>query len=59
MAPLIDKYAKEHGAGLVIDNSKPWPEWPTVWVGATTDITKKLVEIYNTSLTVLGSMPGK
>jgi Skp family chaperone for outer membrane proteins len=55
LAPVIDKYAKEKGAGLVIDNSKPWPDWPTVWVSASSDITKTVVELYNAGSASAGS----
>ena len=26
--PVVDRYAKDNGFTLVIDGSKPWPEWP-------------------------------
>jgi outer membrane protein len=52
LGPVIDKYARERGVGLVIDNSKPWPEWPTVWAAASTDITKEVVDLYNAGMSV-------
>jgi outer membrane protein len=52
LGPVIDKYAKEKSLGLVIDNSKPWPQWPTVWVAASADITKEVVALYNAGATV-------
>jgi Skp family chaperone for outer membrane proteins len=47
LVPIIDQYAQENHLDLVIDNSKPWPEWPIVWVGNASEITKAVVEIYD------------
>ena len=57
LAPIVDQYAKDKGLGLVIDNSKPWPEWPTVWVSPLVDITKEIVELYNVAATHRSSVP--
>jgi outer membrane protein len=47
MGPVIDKYAKDNGLGLIIDISKPWPDGPVLWAGQSVDITKSVVDIYN------------
>jgi outer membrane protein len=47
MGPVIDKYAKDNGLGLIIDISKPWPDGPVLWAGQSVDITKTVVDIYN------------
>jgi len=47
LGPVIDKYAKENGLGLIIDISKPWPDGPVLWAGQSVDITKPIVDIYN------------
>lgn len=47
MGPVIDKYAKENGLGLIIDVSKPWPDGPVLWAGQSVDITRPIVELYN------------
>ena len=47
LLPVIAKYAKDNDLGLVMDNSKPWPEWPVLWVSPPVDITKAVVDIYN------------
>ena len=47
LVPIIDKYAQDNGLILVMDGSKPWPEWPVVWASPSVDITKAVVDIYN------------
>lgn len=47
LGPVIDKYAKENGLGLIIDISKPWPDGPVLWAGQSVDITKTIVDLYN------------
>jgi Skp family chaperone for outer membrane proteins len=48
MAPMIVKYAQENGFGLIVDTSKQWPQSPVLWYGEGVDITKPVVEAYNT-----------
>jgi len=48
MAPVIVKYAQENGFGMVIDTSKPWPQSPILMAGEGVDITKPVIDIYNT-----------
>jgi Skp family chaperone for outer membrane proteins len=47
MVPVIDKYAKDNGFGLIIDASKQWPDGPVLWATPGVDITKAIVDIYN------------
>ncbi|HYL14513.1 MAG TPA: OmpH family outer membrane protein [Terriglobales bacterium] len=47
LGPVIDKYARDNGLGLIIDISKPWPEGPVLWAGQSVDITKVIVDQYN------------
>jgi len=47
MAPVIDKYAKANGYGLLFDSSNPWPQGPLLWATATADLTKTIVDAYN------------
>jgi len=47
LLPVVEGYAKENGLTLVIDGSKPWPEWPVLWASPSVDITKAVVDIYN------------
>jgi outer membrane protein len=47
LGPVIDKYAKENGLGLIIDISKPWPDGPVLWAGQSVDITRTVVDLYN------------
>ncbi len=47
MAPVIDKYAKSNGYGLLFDSSNPWPQGPLLWATATVDLTKIVVDAYN------------
>lgn len=48
IAPLIVKYAQENGFGMVIDTSNPWPQGPVLLSGEGVDITKPVVDAYNT-----------
>lgn len=47
LLPVIDKYAKENGLGLIIDSSRQWPDGPVLWAGPSVEITKPIVELYN------------
>jgi outer membrane protein len=47
LLPVIDKYAKENGLGLIIDSSRQWPDGPVLWAGPSVEITKPIVEMYN------------
>ncbi len=47
MAPVIDKYAKTNGYGLLLDSSNPWPQGPLLWATAGVDVTKPIVDTYN------------
>lgn len=48
MAPVIVKHAQQGGFALVMDTSNPWPQSPLLWYGEQGDITKAVVDIYNT-----------
>jgi outer membrane protein len=48
MAPVIVKHAQEGGYAMVMDTSNPWPQSPLLWYGEQGDITKAVVDIYNT-----------
>lgn len=30
LVPVVDKYAKDNGLVLIMDGTKPWPEWPVL-----------------------------
>jgi len=47
MAPVIDKYAKSNGYGMLLDSSNPWPQGPLLWATASVDLTKTIVAAYN------------
>lgn len=47
MAPVIDKFAKGNGYGLLFDSSNPWPQGPLLWATAGVDLTKIIVDAYN------------
>jgi outer membrane protein len=47
MAPVIDKYAKSNGYGLLFDSSNPWPQGPLLWATSGVDLTKTIVDAYN------------
>jgi outer membrane protein len=48
MAPMLVKYANDNGFGLIMDTSNPWPNGPVLWAGPSIDITKPVVDSYNT-----------
>jgi outer membrane protein len=48
MAPLLVKYAGDNGFGVIMDTSNPWPNGPVLWAGPSVDITKPVVDAYNT-----------
>jgi outer membrane protein len=48
LGPVIDKYAKDNGFGLLIDSSNPWPQGPVLWANQAVDISKAIVDQYNT-----------
>jgi len=47
MAPLIDKFAKDNQYGVLMDVSQPCPQGPVLWFGATADVTRQVVDLYN------------
>jgi len=48
MAPVIVKYATDNGFAMILDTSNPWPQGPVLWAGPSVDITKPVVDAYNT-----------
>lgn len=48
MAPVIVKHAQDSGFGMIVDTSNPWPQSPVLWYGDGGDITKAVVDLYNT-----------
>jgi len=48
MAPVITKYAQDNGFGMIVDTSTSWPQNPVLWAAAGADITRSVVETYNT-----------
>jgi outer membrane protein len=47
MAPVVRKYATDNGLALLIDTSNPWPQGPVLWARESVDITKPVVDAYN------------
>jgi len=47
MAPVIDKFAKDNQYSLLLDVSQPWPQGQVLWFGAGSDVTKAVVDLYN------------
>jgi outer membrane protein len=58
MAPVIDKFAKSNGYGLLFDSSNPWPQGPLLWATSGVDLTKTVVDAYNAQSTVAPPPPG-
>jgi outer membrane protein len=57
MGPLVLKYAGDNGFGVILDTSNPWPQGPVVWSGPAVDITKPIVDAYNTQSGVPAPKP--
>lgn len=47
LEPVLENYARDKNLTLVVDSSKPWPEWPILWSTPSVEITKEVVAIYN------------
>ncbi|SRR5271166_1581371 len=47
LAPVLDKYVKSNGYGLLLDYSNPWPQGPVIMTSPALDITKAVVDAYN------------
>jgi outer membrane protein len=47
MMQTLDKYAKANGYSLILDVSNQ--NSPVLWAGASTDLTKVIVDAYNTT----------
>jgi outer membrane protein len=48
MAPVIVSYAQTAGFGMIVDTSNPWPQGPILWALPSMDITRSVVDAYNT-----------
>lgn len=48
MAPVIVNYAQTTGFGMIVDTSNAWPQGPILWAAPQVDITRAIVEAYNT-----------
>jgi outer membrane protein len=46
MMEVLDKYAKDNGYTMILDVSNP--QSPVLWAGASSDVTKAIVDAYNT-----------
>jgi outer membrane protein len=55
--PVILKYAQDNGLGLIVDTSTPWPQSPVLWAGEGVDITKSIIDLYNTQSGVPAPTP--
>jgi outer membrane protein len=51
------KHAQENGFAMIVDTSNPWPQSPILWYGEQGDITKAVVELYNTQSGVPAPTP--
>jgi outer membrane protein len=57
MAPVIVKYAQDNGLGVIVDTSNPWPQSPILWAASGVDITKPVVDLYNSQSGVATPTP--
>ena len=47
MGPVIGKYAKDNGLGMILDATRAWPDGELIWANDTVDLTKAVVDAYN------------
>jgi len=62
MGPVVTKYAQDNGFQLILDTSNGWPQGPVLWQSSgrdTIDITKQVVDIYNTQSGVAAPPAGR
>jgi outer membrane protein len=55
MMDVIDKYAKQNGYALILDVSNP--QTPVLWAGTNINVTKDIVDAYNTQSGVAAPPP--
>jgi outer membrane protein len=58
MAPMIVKYSQDNGYGLILDKSNVWPQSPILLAGDAVDITKPVLDVYNTQSGVAAPTSG-
>ncbi|HEX3819305.1 MAG TPA: OmpH family outer membrane protein [Candidatus Sulfotelmatobacter sp.] len=58
VAPVVVNYAQDNGYGMIIDTSKQWPQGPVLIAGEGVDITKSVVDLYNTKSGVAAPAAG-
>src|SRR5581483_2571203 len=56
MMEVLDKYAKENGYTMILDVSNP--QSPVLWAGSSSDVTKAIVDAYNTQSGVAAPAAG-
>jgi len=47
LGPVLDKYAKSGNYAVILDASQPWPQGQVVWAAQPVDVTKDIVDAYN------------
>jgi len=47
LGPVVDKFAKDNGYGLLIDDSNPWPQGQVLWATQSVDVTQPIIEAFN------------
>ena len=57
IGPILDKYAKDNGLGVILDASKGWPEGQVLWANESVNITKPIVDAYNAASGVPAPTP--
>jgi outer membrane protein len=57
LAPIIQKYAQDNAYGLIVDVSNPWPQGEVLWAGPSVDISKAIVDEYNSQNGASSSAP--
>ena len=49
IGPVIDKFAKDNGYSVLIDDSNPWPQGQVLWAMPASDVTGAVITAYNAS----------
>ncbi|MGE0406678.1 MAG: OmpH family outer membrane protein [Candidatus Korobacteraceae bacterium] len=49
LGPVLAEYAKKGNYAVILDASQPWPQGQVVWAAEPADVSREIVEAYNTA----------
>ncbi len=57
LGPVVDKFAKDNGYGILIDDSNPWPQGQVLWAMPSVDVSAAVIEAYNAQAGIAAPAP--